>query len=98
MIIILNGFQCEKCNTVYSEAKEATECENSIVELPLVPIGTILDDEYEDHSFKMRVSRIYYDGHEVCYRFEMKTDGVWGDCLSYFGNENLIKQFGDQIK
>jgi hypothetical protein len=94
---ILNGYQCEKCNTVYSNVNEALNCENKPMEQPLVKISDIFIDEYAESKFKIRISKIYYDRHEVCYNYEMYQDDEWLNVASYYGNEMLLEQLGDQI-
>lgn len=94
---ILNGYQCGTCKTIYLEETDAIECEKKTLETPLIPIGTVLTEGYEEEFSKVRVSRIYYEMHNVCYRFESEYESEWSDCFSYFGNEHLISSFGDQI-
>lgn len=93
---VLNGFQCDICNTVYNNEVDAGKCELTTLEDSLLRIGDIIIDDSYDTESEMRVCRIYYSGHEVNYRMEWQApdgDGEWTEVYSIYGNEMLIHNY-----
>lgn len=93
---LLNGYQCEKCSTIHKTVEEAEFCEEQTLEEPLLKIGdTLIDDSYDVEN-RVRVYKIYYDRHEVCYQMEWQSpirDGEWEVVYTIFGNEMLDDYF-----
>lgn len=88
---LFNGFQCDTCRSIYRSLDEALECEQQIVETPLLSIGgTIIDDSYLV-EYEMKVCKIYYEGHQVNYRMEWdpERNGEWQEVYTIHGNETL---------
>lgn len=98
MVKNLEGFQCEKCKSVYFSLDEAIKCENKPMEKPLIKVGHLLIDDSYDVEDEIRLGSIYYEKHEVCYIFEwIHPDGEWEYLYTIYGNNMLSRGWNRQL-
>ncbi|MCM3390228.1 hypothetical protein M3649_19200 [Ureibacillus chungkukjangi] len=93
---ILNGFQCEKCNSIYDTENKAIDCEKNPIESPLLKIGdSVIDNSYGVEKVVI-VFKIYFIEHEACYRMKWKDSNENGDSEGLFtinGNDFLTRNY-----
>lgn len=90
-------YECEICNALYREYKDAIACENRGKETPLVNVGDEVSFEIKvgggfDSIFgELRVREIEDTGHYFIYRFNQEhMDEGWEESsYSIYGNDEF---------
>lgn len=82
--------KCSKCGAIYMRLEDKLACESSVVEVPIIDVGTVLYDDSYDTMTAIRCCAITRSGHATQYSFEWEiTEGHWEYLYSITGNEKL---------
>ncbi|WP_438351390.1 hypothetical protein ACP8HI_12505 [Paenibacillus sp. FA6] len=84
-------YTCTKCGSVYLRESDAIRCADQAIEIPIIPVGTILTDHSYGVKTEIRCCAIATKGHDLHYSFEWQQEGEWEHAYYIHSNEGLEK-------